>query len=101
MPKRRTILWLGILVAVMPFLGFPSAWKTVVYVASGVLIAINSYQLNKHKIIRGKRAERKYKDITGGSFPAMSDGISPKPPTSSFSSHNGSRSPEGEPPIVQ
>lgn len=46
--KRKTILWLGVAIALMPFLGFPSGWKTIFYLISGTLIAWNSYQLNRH-----------------------------------------------------
>lgn len=72
MSKRKIILWLGILVALMPFLGFPSAWKTVVYFVSGALIAWNSFQLNKHKQAKRAKQERKRKEeITAP--PAFSD----------------------------
>ena len=59
MSKRKTILWLGILVAILPLLGFPASWKSVVFFISGVLIAVNSYQLNKHKAVRGRRPEKR------------------------------------------
>ncbi|MEK7581915.1 MAG: hypothetical protein AAB488_01130 [Patescibacteria group bacterium] len=62
MSKRKTILWLGLLVAILPFLGFPSAWKPVIYFISGLLIAVNSYQLSKHKMMRSRRAERKHRE---------------------------------------
>lgn len=39
MTRSRVIFWSGILVAVMPFLGFPGSWKTVMYVIVGLLIA--------------------------------------------------------------
>lgn len=59
MSKRKTIVWLGILVAILPFLGFPAAWKSAVYFISGVLIVVNSYQLNKHQVARNRRIGRK------------------------------------------
>ena len=99
MSKRRTILWLGILVALLPFLGFPSAWKTAVYVASGVLIAVNSYQLNKHKIIRSKRSERQQKDIPAAPSSVINDGISQKPPASFLSQSDSNHPFGGEPPV--
>ena len=55
-------MWLGVLVAVLPLLGFPATWKSVVYFISGALIAVNSYQLSKHKIMRSRRAERKHRE---------------------------------------
>ncbi|MEK7662178.1 MAG: hypothetical protein AAB355_01590 [Patescibacteria group bacterium] len=101
MSKRRTILWLGVLVAVLPFLGFPSAWKTIAYVASGILIAINSYQLNKHKIIRSsKRAERKRKDIQDTPTVTINDGIFHKPPAPVSRSLDSNHSSGDEPPTL-
>ena len=63
MSKRKTVLWLSILIAMMPFLGFPLAWKTVFYFVSGLFIAVNSYQINKHKAIRGRRVSKPKNDL--------------------------------------
>lgn len=65
MSKRKTMLFLGILVAVMPFLGIPSSWKTVVYLLSGIFIAWNSYQINKHKAVRTRRAAKRAPKMVG------------------------------------
>ncbi|MDP3958189.1 MAG: hypothetical protein Q8Q36_01850 [bacterium] len=59
MSKRKLILWLGVLVALLPFLGLPASWKTVIYLVAGVSIAWNSWELNKHKAIRPRRAARR------------------------------------------
>lgn len=59
MSKRKLILWLGVLVAVLPFLGLPASWKTVIFLISGVSIAWNSHQLHKHKVVRPRRAAKK------------------------------------------
>lgn len=40
MRKHWTIFAIGILVAVMPFTGFPGAWKTFFYVAFGLAVAV-------------------------------------------------------------
>mgnify|MGYP001560265761 FL=1 len=62
MSKRKTILWLGILVALLPFLGLPSSWKTAIFFVSGILIAWNSFQLNKHRQAKRIKQERKRKE---------------------------------------
>ena len=72
MSKRKTVLWLGVLVAGLPFLGFPAGWKSVVYFISGVLIAVNSYQLSKHKVMRSRRAERKHRENIATPAPEIS-----------------------------
>lgn len=40
MSRNKTMLLIGILVAIMPFLGFPSSWKTLFYVLFGVILII-------------------------------------------------------------
>jgi len=87
-------MWLGVLVAVLPLLGFPATWKSVVYFISGALIAVNSYQLSKHKIMRSRRAERKHREnITSPtpesfSVPQMPDIIPPSRPIDEDETHN-------------
>ena len=39
MSKNGIIILLGILVVIIPFLGFPGAWKTFFIVISGLVIA--------------------------------------------------------------
>lgn len=43
MNKRTTIITLGILVALMPFLGFPGTAKTIFFVLAGIAIALIAY----------------------------------------------------------
>lgn len=81
MSKRKTILWLGIATAVMPFLGFPSLWKTVFYLAAGTLIAYNAYQVGKHTRVRESRTSRKAKRAAvaeeAASAPAPAEPVAP------------------------
>ena len=39
MSKEMTLIVLGILTAVLPFLGFPEAWRTVFFVLFGASVA--------------------------------------------------------------
>lgn len=43
MSKHGAIILLGMLVAVLPFLGFPSWMRTILFVMSGLGIAILAY----------------------------------------------------------
>ena len=45
MNKRVTIIALGFLVALMPFLGFPGGAKTIFFVFAGLLLAVMGYVL--------------------------------------------------------
>jgi hypothetical protein len=48
MSKDLIVIILGILVAIMPFLGFPRSWETIIFLISGLIIAILGL------ILRGK-----------------------------------------------
>ena len=43
MTKSITIIVLGFFVALVPFLGFPGSWKTLLLVLSGVSIAVLTF----------------------------------------------------------
>lgn len=43
MSKHTTMIFLGILVAVIPVLGFPSWFRTTVMIISGLTIAVLAY----------------------------------------------------------
>jgi len=45
MKHTKTIIALGIVVALLPFLGFPSSWKTVILAFLGLTIATLSFRL--------------------------------------------------------
>ena len=49
MSKYKAIFFLGIWVAILPFLGFPGSWKRALALISGAGIAYIGYQLNKEK----------------------------------------------------
>ena len=38
MSKETSTVLLGLLVAIMPFLGFPQAWRNVFYILGGIVI---------------------------------------------------------------
>lgn len=64
MPKHVTTI-LGLLVAVLPFLGFPSSFKSPAYFVFGIVIAYIGYYEHRHKRkpITIRRI-RKARDIT-------------------------------------
>jgi flagellar biosynthesis component FlhA len=59
MNKRATIIALGLLVALMPFLGFPGGAKTIFFVFVGLLLAVIGYVLETEceKCTVGKKNE--------------------------------------------
>lgn len=44
--NRKSTFFLGIFIFTIPFLGFPSTWKAVFTVISGILLVILSLKLN-------------------------------------------------------
>lgn len=47
MRKVRILLVLGIWVTILPFLGFPSSWKDILFTLSGLFLVYLSYLLYK------------------------------------------------------
>ena len=47
MTKQRIIFILGIWVGLLPFLGFPSSWKSIFFAISGLILVYISYILHR------------------------------------------------------
>jgi len=45
MKHTKKIITLGIVVTIVPFLGFPSSWKTIIFAALGLAIAGFGYRI--------------------------------------------------------
>jgi len=59
MQKARILLFLGIWVAVLPYLGFPYSWKDILSFLTGLIIIFFSYVLYRdYKIKEAK--EKKF-----------------------------------------
>lgn len=43
MRKEKTLLIIGLWVVVLPFLGFPSSWRAILYVLTGICLMYLSY----------------------------------------------------------
>lgn len=48
MKHTKTIIALGIVVALVPFLGFPSSWKSIIFAAVGLAIAALAFRMLAH-----------------------------------------------------
>lgn len=62
--KRATLVFfLGFVIALMPYLGIPSAWKRIIYVSLGLALILAGYQLRRlaylHSIEDRTTGERK------------------------------------------
>lgn len=47
MRKERTLLFLGIWVAILPFLGFPNSWRTFLFFITGCALVFLAYLFYK------------------------------------------------------
>lgn len=54
MRKARILLILGIWVAILPYLGFPSTWKNILFSLSGLGLIYFSYVLYREFIAKEK-----------------------------------------------
>ncbi len=84
MSKETIVAVLGIWVIVVPYLGFPSSWKTVIFVLSGFAVMIVGFFLRAEALARlsgqGKEASfarRTFVEnqpaVQAGSAPSLSD----------------------------
>ena len=72
MKKERIFLFLGIWVAILPYLGFPSSWKDILSTLSGLALIYLSYVLyneSKTKEIKKETfdnfSENKFESVEG------------------------------------
>ena len=54
MQKTRILLFLGVWVAILPFLGFPYSWKDFLFFITGLVLIYLSYLLYKDYKIKEK-----------------------------------------------
>jgi hypothetical protein len=43
MSKRQIIILLGVLIIILPFLGLPDSWKTILFILIGLLLILLAY----------------------------------------------------------
>jgi hypothetical protein len=55
MSKEVTVIALGVWVGTVSYLGFPSSWKTIIFIITGALIAIIGFLLRSEALSRGGR----------------------------------------------
>ena len=67
--KNRTILILGILTALMPFLGFPYPYEEGLYIVFGLIIAVLSFLIARQKRINRKVSGKKTQKVAEDFLP--------------------------------
>jgi membrane protein implicated in regulation of membrane protease activity len=68
MRKEKTLLIIGIWVAILPFLGFPDTWRKIFFVITGfmlIYLAYIYYQQTKARISKGENRSQTFVDNIG------------------------------------
>jgi hypothetical protein len=53
MSKEITVILLGLLIVITPYLGIPGSWKTVIFVLGGLCLAAVGFLLRGEALSRG------------------------------------------------
>ena len=75
MKKDLSIIILGLVVVITPFLGIPTSWKNVVFVVVGLTISVFAYLLQKDMSNGGYARVEKRTDIFVENGVRKSDGF--------------------------
>ena len=68
MQKARILLFLGIWVTILPYLGFPYSWKDIIIVLCGLGLIYISYMLYKESKIKETTAEKTFDNFRENKF---------------------------------
>jgi len=93
--NRKSTLFLGIFIFIIPFLGFPSIWKAILTIASGLLLIIFSVKIQIPKKGVRRIQREKVTQVFVESVPLTTPNISPRNDTIEVIS-NISHSPKEE-----
>jgi asparagine N-glycosylation enzyme membrane subunit Stt3 len=64
MSKELVIILLGILVALMPYLGFPGSWKTVFSIVIGIVIAGVAFIVRQERLWKERETPSEHRADT-------------------------------------
>ncbi len=68
MQKARILLFLGIWIVVLPYLGFPHSWKDVLTAVSGVGLILLSYLLYRESKMKEGREVKSFDNFSENRF---------------------------------
>ncbi|MFA7315341.1 MAG: hypothetical protein WC059_00870 [Candidatus Paceibacterota bacterium] len=69
MRKERTLLFLGIWVTILPFLGFPNMWRSIFFVITGFSLIYLSYLFYKQTRAREPKDDNKMQSFVDSMNP--------------------------------
>ena len=59
MSKEMGVIALGLFVAVVPYLGIPGSWKTIIFVVAGLLVAFIGFLMRGETLSQSSTRMRK------------------------------------------
>ncbi len=68
MRKERTLFFIGIWIALLPFLGFPNAWRKILFIVTGVGVVYLAYLFRQEHNARMMILKSSSEDQTMDSF---------------------------------
>lgn len=68
MQKARILLFLGIWIVVLPYLGFPQTWKDILIILSGVGLISLSFMLYKEAKSKGEKEKKTFENFRENNF---------------------------------
>jgi hypothetical protein len=68
MQRARILLFLGIWIVVLPYLGFPYSWKDVFTILSGLGVIYVSYRLYKESKVKETKEARTFDNFRENKF---------------------------------
>lgn len=73
MSKEMSIIALGIWVVIIPYLGVPSSWRTVLLVLTGIGIAVIGFLIRSEALSRGIESTERHPFVENTPAPASSE----------------------------
>ncbi len=79
MPKNRVILSIGVVIALLPVLGFPHSWESFFQILAGLSIVLLSVwaQIDKKIKLQNKAHQRQLRKATPDSTPSLAGVVPP------------------------
>lgn len=77
MSKARILLILGVWLVVLPYLGFPYAWKDLLGIASGLGLVFFSYLLYREAKTKEVKKEKVFENFSENKFLGGESGEQP------------------------
>ncbi len=77
MSKETAVISLGIWVFILPFLGFPEAWRVALFVLTGAGLVVLGFFMRAEVIAGGGAKQKNQPFVENGHWTGMREGTAP------------------------